>query len=68
MTEGQLVLAKELLEAVRDGDGEGFTIDDEEKVDIDEVINYLGNLILDIDKTKKKSKEPVVYYRLAIEV
>jgi len=43
MTEGQLALAKELLEAVRDGDGE-------------------------VDKAKKKSKEPVVYYRLAIKV
>uniref|UniRef100_A0A6H1ZWK7 Uncharacterized protein n=1 Tax=viral metagenome TaxID=1070528 RepID=A0A6H1ZWK7_9ZZZZ len=68
MTYNQLILATELLKAVRDGDGEGFTIEDDEKIDIVDVINYFINIKLDIDKQKAKSKEPIIYYQLAIEV
>jgi hypothetical protein len=68
MTYRQLVLTKGLLESIRDGDGEGFTIDNDERVDNDEVINYLSNLILDIDKAKIKSNNDIMTYQMRIEV
>jgi len=66
MTYKELFAVTDLLNDVRE-DRE-IKIHHDTKVDLAEVENYFKNLIADIDKKKVRSKEPVMYYRLAIEV
>jgi len=66
MTYTELFLLKELLTDIKES--KEIKIDHSTKVMLAEPENYFKNLIADIDKKKIKSKEPVMFYRLAIEV
>ncbi|GAH55068.1 unnamed protein product [marine sediment metagenome] len=66
MTYRELFAVTDLLNDIRE-DRE-IKIHHNTKVDLAEVENYFKNLIADINKKKVRSKEPVMYYRLAIEV
>lgn len=66
MTEGQLALAQDILEKVKEG--KKPSISNVEKVDLDSVTDYFNNLLLDIEKQKKKNFKPVIFYRLGIEI
>ena len=66
MTYKELFAVTDLLNDIREG--REIKIRHATRVDLMEVENYFKNLITDIDKKKVKSKEPVMYYRLAIEV
>ena len=66
MTYTELSLLKELLTEIKKG--EEIKIDYSTKIMLAEPENYFKNLIADIDKKKVKSKDPVMFYRLAIEV
>ena len=66
MTYKELFAITDLLNDVRLG--REIKINNNTRVDLAEVENYFKNLIADINKKKVKSKEPVMYYRLAIEV
>jgi len=66
MTYKELFAVTDLLNDIREG--REIKIHHDTRVDLAEVENYFKNLIADIDKKKVKSKEPVMYYRLAIEV
>ena len=66
MTYRELFAITDLLNDI--GEGREIKIHHNTKVDLAEVENYFKNLIADIDKKKIRNKEPVMYYRLAIEV
>jgi len=66
MTYKELFAVTDLLNDIREG--REIKIHHDTKIDLAEVENYFKNLITDIDKKKVKSKDPVMYYRLAIEV
>ncbi len=66
MTYRGLFAVTDLLNDIREG--REIKIHHNTKIDLAEVENYFKNLIADIDKKKIKSREPVMYYRLAIEV
>ena len=66
MTYGELFAVTDLLNDIREG--REIKINNNTRVDLAAVENYFKNLIADIDKKKVKSKESVMYYRLAIEV
>ena len=66
MTYTELFLLKELLTEIKEG--KEIKIDHSTKIMLAEPENYFKNLIADIDKKKIRSKDPVMYYRLAIEV
>ena len=66
MTYKELFAVTDLLNDIREG--KENKINNNTRVDLMEVEDYFKNLIADIDKKKVKSKEPVMYYRLAIEV
>ena len=66
MTYKELFAVTDLLNDIREG--REIKIRHDTKVDLAEVENYFKNLIADIDKKKVRSKEDVMYYRLAIEV
>lgn len=68
MTEGELTLAKHILEQVKEG--KEFTMSKEDKVDLDSVTDYLNNLLLDIEKAKKrgKAKGNIITYQLNIVI
>ena len=66
MTYKELFAVTDLLNDIREG--REIKIHHDTRVDLAEVENYFKNLIADIDKKKIKSKEPVMFYRLAIEV
>jgi len=66
MTYKELFAVTDLLNDIRE-DRE-IKIHNNTRIDLMEVENYFKNLIADIDKKKVKSKDPVMYYRLAIEV
>jgi hypothetical protein len=66
MTYKGLFAVTDLLNDIREG--REIKINNNTRVDLAEVENYFKNLIADIDKKKVKSKEEVMYYRLAIEV
>ena len=66
MTYKELFAVTDLLNDIREG--REIKIHNNTRIDLMEVENYFKNLISDIDKKKIKSKEPVMYYRLAIEV
>ena len=68
MTEGELALARHILERVKEG--KEFTMSKEEKVDLDSVTDYFNNLLLDVEKNKKggKAKGQIITYRLNIVI
>jgi len=66
MTYRELFAVADLLNDIREG--REIKINHNTRVDLAEVENYFKNLITDIDKKKIKSKEPVMFYKLAIEV
>jgi len=66
MTYGELFAVADLLNDIRLG--REIKVNHRTKVDLAKVENYFKNLIADIDKKRVKSKEPVMYYKLAIEV
>ena len=66
MTYRELFAVTDLLNDIREG--REIKINNNTKIDLAEVENYFKNLIADIDKKKVRSNEPVMYYRLAIEV
>ena len=66
MTYKELFAVTDLLNDIRE-DRE-IKINNNTRVDLAEAENYFKNLIADIDKKKVKSKEPFMFYRLAIEV
>jgi len=66
MTYTELFLLKELLTDIKEG--KEIKIDYSTKIMLAEPENYFKNIIADKDKKKVNSKDPVMYYRLAIEV
>ena len=66
MTYKELCAVTDLLNDIREG--REIKIHHETRVDLAVVENYFKNLIADIDKKKVRSKDPVMFYRLAIEV
>ena len=66
MTYKELFAVTDLLNDIREG--REIKINNNTRVDLMAVEDHFKNLIADIDKKKVKSKEPVMYYRLAIEV
>ena len=66
MTYKELFAITDLLNDIRLG--REIKINNNTRVDLMAMENHFKNLIADIDKKKVKSKEPVMYYRLAIEV
>ena len=66
MTYKELFAVTDLLNDIREG--REIKINNNTRVDLAEVENYFKNLITDIDRKKVRSKDPVMYYRLAIEV
>jgi len=66
MTYSELFAVTDLLNDIRLG--REIKIHHDTSVDLAEVENYFKNLIADIDKKKIRSKDPVMFYRLAIEV
>ena len=66
MTYKELFAVTDLLNDIRVG--REIKINNNTRVDLAEVENYFKNLIADINKKKVKSKEQIMFYRLAIEV
>ena len=66
MTYKELFAVTDLLNDIREG--REIKIRRDTKIDLAEVENYFKNIISDINKRKVRSKDPVMYYRLAIEV
>ena len=66
MTYSELFAVTDLLNDIREG--WEIKINNNTRIDLMEVENYFKNLVADINKKKVKSKEPVMFYRLAIEV
>ena len=66
MTYKELFAVTDLLNDIREG--REIKIHHDTRVDLAAVENHFKNLIADIDKKKVRSKDPVMYYRLAIEV
>ena len=68
MTEGELALARHILEQVKEG--KEFTISNKEKVDLDSITDYFNNILLDVEKSKKrgKVKGEIITYRLLIVI
>ena len=69
MTEGQLALLRYVTEQVKEG--KTPSISNDEKVDLDSTTDYFNNLLLDIEKKKKRGKVKygeAIAYRLLIEV
>jgi len=66
MTYKELFAVTDLLNDIREG--REIKIHHDTKIDLAEVENYFKNIIADIDKKKIRSKDPVMFYRLAIEV
>ena len=68
MTEGELALARHVLKQVKEG--KEFTTSKEEKVDLDSVTDYFNNLLLNVEKSKKrgKAKGEIITYQLNIVI
>ena len=66
MTYKELFAVTDLLNDIRVG--RKIKINNNTRIDLAAAENYFKNLIADINKKKVKSKEQVMYYRLAIEV
>jgi len=67
MTYSQLALLRHVLEQVKEGKLPEIT--NAEKVDLDYMANYYNNLILDIEREKKKnSKAELQSFVMVVEV
>ncbi|MBA7590549.1 hypothetical protein ES708_32674 [subsurface metagenome] len=66
MTYKELFAVTDLLNDIREG--REIKINNNTRVDLAAVENHFKNIISDINKKKIKSKEPIMFYRLAIEV
>ena len=66
MTYKELFAVTELISDICDG--REIKVNNNTKVDLAEAGNLFSNILIDVNKKKVKSKEPVMYYRLAIEV
>jgi len=66
MTYKELFAVTELISDICDG--REIKVNHDTKVDLAEAGNLFSNILIDINKKKVKSKEEVMYYRLAIEV
>ena len=66
MTYKELFAVTELISDICDG--REIKVNNDIKVDLAEAGNLFSNILIDVNKKKVKSKEPVMYYRLAIEV
>ena len=67
MTYTQLALNRYILEEVKNGRMPSIT--DNEKIDCDYMANYYNNLILDIEREKKKnSKTELQSFVMVVEV
>jgi len=67
MTYSQLALLRHVLEQVKEGKLPEIT--NAEKVDLDYMANYYDNLILDIEREKKrKSKAELQSFVMVVEV
>lgn len=68
MTEGELALANYILEQVKES--KEVKMGNNEKVGLDSVTDYFNNLLLDIEKNKKrgKAKGQIVTYQLNIVI
>ena len=66
MTYKELFAVTDLLNDIREG--REIKIHHDTKIDLIAAENHFKNIISDINKKKVRSKEPVMYYRLAIEV
>ncbi len=66
MTYKELFAVTDLLNDIREG--REIKINHRTKIDLTAAENHFKNMISDIDRQKIKSKDPVIYYRLAIEV
>ena len=67
MTHSQLALLRHVLEQVKEGKLPVITND--EKIDCDYMANYYNNLILDIEREKKKnSKTELQSFVMVVEV
>jgi len=62
----ELFAVTELLNDIREG--RQIKINNNTRVDLAAAENHFKNIISDIDKKKIKSKESIMFYRLAIEV
>jgi len=67
MTYGQLALLRHVIEQVKEG--KTILVSNTEKVDLDYLGNYFDNLLLNIEKEKKRNSK-VIYqnFILGIEV
>ena len=66
MTYKELFAVTDLLNDIKEG--REIKINNNTKVDLAAAENHFKNIISDIDKKKIKSKDPIMFYRLAIEV
>ena len=66
MTYKELFAVTDLLNDIREG--REIKINNNTKVDLAATENHFKNMISDIDRQKVRSNDPVMYYRLAIEV
>ena len=66
MTYKELFAVADLLNDIREG--REIKINHRTKIDLAAAENHFKNMISDIDRQKVKSKDPVMYYKLAIEI
>jgi len=66
MTYKELLAVADLLNDIREG--REIKINNNTRVNLAAAENHFKNMISDIDKKKIKSKDPIMFYRLAIEV
>ena len=68
MTEGELALARDILKQIREE--KEVVLSNREKVDLDSVTDYFNNLLLDVEKSKKrgKAKGNIITYQLNIVI
>ena len=62
----QLVTIKNSMQKTVDEHGDKFSNDT--KVDFDETINFLSNIISDVENEMKKARQPYIIYQLKIEL
>lgn len=66
MTHRQLVAIRDSMEKIRNEYGDKLS--NETKVDFDETINFMSNIITDVEKERVQAKLPYVIYQLRIEL
>ena len=68
MTEGELMLARDILKQIKEE--KEVILSNREKVDLDSVTDYFNNLLLNVEKAKKrgKAKGQIVTYQLNVVI